>query len=86
MRPPKMTIAGLMVSIVAVAGGLAAYQSGRRHERAAIKPPPIVVYVTRSGERYHRTGCRYLRGGGVSTPVAEARVRYSPCLVCMPPP
>jgi hypothetical protein len=41
--------------------------------------------LTKSGSRYHREGCRYLRAGGVATPLADARVRYRACTVCRPP-
>jgi micrococcal nuclease len=42
------------------------------------------VYVTRTGTKYHRAGCRYLRGGGIPMPLKEAMQRYSPCSVCNP--
>jgi micrococcal nuclease len=44
-----------------------------------------VVYVTREGESYHREGCRYLRGGRMPITLEEARRRYKPCVVCIPP-
>lgn len=44
-----------------------------------------IVYVTRTGAKYHRAGCRYLRGRGIPMPLKEAVQRYSPCSVCNPP-
>lgn len=45
----------------------------------------ITVYITRTGKKYHRAGCRYLRRNMIPMKLSEARKRYSPCSVCMPP-
>lgn len=47
--------------------------------------PATIVYVTRTGDRYHRDGCRYLARSQIAMPLAEAARRYSPCSVCRPP-
>ena len=41
------------------------------------------VYITNTGRKYHRSGCRYLRESreGISLSKAEAR-GYTPCKVC----
>lgn len=45
-----------------------------------------VVYRTRTGERYHSDGCRYLKQSKIKTTVGEARkIGLSPCKVCKPP-
>ena len=43
-----------------------------------------VVYTTRTGTKYHRDGCRYLRASKIPIPLTDARRQYSPCLVCNP--
>ena len=44
------------------------------------------VYITESGSKYHRGGCRYLSHGKTPITVAEAKARgYKPCSVCDPP-
>jgi hypothetical protein len=54
-------------------------------------PAPVLraneetVYVTRTGEKYHRAGCRYLRQSMIPTKLSDARGRYAPCSVCRPP-
>jgi cbb3-type cytochrome oxidase cytochrome c subunit len=48
-------------------------------------PKSITVYVTRTGEKYHRDGCRYLRQSRIPMSLAEAAKRYGPCSVCKPP-
>jgi hypothetical protein len=51
---------------------------------ASIADP--VVFVTRTGERYHRGGCRYLRASCSPLRLGEAKATgYTPCLRCRPP-
>ncbi|HPO08470.1 MAG TPA: hypothetical protein PLZ55_07360, partial [bacterium] len=45
----------------------------------------IIVYVTRTGSKYHRDGCRYLSKSKIPMPLKEAAARYGPCSVCDPP-
>ena len=43
------------------------------------------VYVTRTGSKYHREGCKYLRGSQIRMSKKSARSGgYSPCSVCKP--
>ena len=44
-----------------------------------------IVYVTRTGKKYHRDGCRYLRKSKISMKLSEAQKRFGPCSVCWPP-
>jgi hypothetical protein len=44
------------------------------------------VYITRTGEKYHRSGCRYLSSSKIAISLADAKARgYTPCSVCDPP-
>ena len=43
------------------------------------------VYVTRTGRKHHRAGCRSLAKSSIPTPLAEAAERYGACAVCGPP-
>lgn len=46
----------------------------------------ITVYITETGEKYHRWGCQYLRQSCISISLAEAkRLGYTACKVCKPP-
>jgi hypothetical protein len=54
------------------------------------KSPPapakeITVYITRTGQKYHRAGCRSLRKSMIPVSLSEAKKRYLPCSVCSPP-
>jgi hypothetical protein len=44
------------------------------------------VYITKTGEKYHRSGCRYLSASKIAISLADAKARgYTPCSVCDPP-
>ena len=45
----------------------------------------IIVYITRTGSKYHRDGCRYLRKSKIAISLKEAKKHYGPCSVCEPP-
>lgn len=54
-------------------------------------PPPagqtdeLTVYLTRTGTKYHRAGCRHLSRSMIPVPLSEAKRSHSPCSVCKPP-
>ncbi len=43
------------------------------------------VYVTRTGKKYHRDGCRSLNKSKTAIPLVKARQKYGPCGRCNPP-
>jgi len=43
------------------------------------------VYVTKTGPKYHTTGCRHLSKSMIAMPLSDAAARYQPCSVCHPP-
>ena len=70
------------------------YQRQAREQKKGLwgDAPPMketkaadTVYVTARGKKYHRAGCRHLKGGGRAIPLVEARQKYQPCKVCRPP-
>ena len=44
-----------------------------------------IVYVTRTGSKYHAAGCRYLSRSRIPMALEDAAKRYGPCSVCSPP-
>lgn len=45
-----------------------------------------VVYLGKSGSRYHLKGCRYLKGAGKEITIGDAMKKgYAPCNVCKAP-
>ena len=57
----------------------------------AITPTPsapvtVTVYITASGEKYHNSGCRYLKNSKIAISLSDAKAKgYTPCSVCNPP-
>ena len=52
----------------------------------AVEPQAITVYVTKTGKKYHREGCRYLSHSKIPMSLKDAKAEgYTPCLVCRPP-
>ena len=44
----------------------------------------VIVYVTKSGTKYHLGHCQYLRKSRTPTSLDKARPQYSQCSVCRP--
>ena len=44
-----------------------------------------IVYITRTGECYHRGNCGYLRRSKIPMKLSQAKNRYRPCSRCGPP-
>ena len=52
----------------------------------AAADPETVVYITKTGEKYHRRSCRYLSKSKIKATLKKAKRRgYEPCKVCKPP-
>jgi hypothetical protein len=52
---------------------------------AAAPRASTVVYITRTGENYHRSGCRSLAKSRIEATLGEAVKRYGACAICRPP-
>jgi hypothetical protein len=49
-------------------------------------PIDVTVYITATGTKYHKDGCRYLSSSKIPIFLTEACARgYTPCSVCDPP-
>lgn len=45
----------------------------------------VTVYVTKTGAKYHRAGCQYLRQSQIAMKLSEAKKKYTACSKCNPP-
>lgn len=45
----------------------------------------VTVYVTETGNKYHKADCIYLSRSKTPMSLCEASKKYQPCLVCKPP-
>lgn len=65
------------------AGTAYTYPNRRPRPNGYSEPDPNrIVYVTRTGEKYHSGGCRYLRRSQIPMRWREAVQGYSACSVC----
>lgn len=63
----------------------AARRSQQAAQSSASQNTSYTVYITRTGEKYHRSGCRYLRQSKIAIDRSAAiRQGYTPCSVCNP--
>ncbi len=50
------------------------------------EPTSETVYITKTGEKYHRDGCQYLSKSQIEISLEDAIAQgYTPCSVCDPP-
>lgn len=87
----------LLIALLALAVGCGSQRSnqsarteqsvgGRTQTAPQSENDELTVYVTDTGERYHLSSCRTLRGNGRPISLGEARRRgYTACRVCQPP-
>ena len=47
-------------------------------------PVKDTVYITKTGKKYHRGTCRYLKKSKIAISRKNAMKRYQPCKVCKP--
>ena len=52
--------------------------------RMALRRKDTIVYITESGKKYHRSGCRYLSKSKIPIPLRRARSAHDACKVCRP--
>ncbi len=71
----------------ASAGGSATLGEAAEAEEAApgLEETTGIVYVTRTGHKYHRADCKHLRSVKFAMPLAEAMLDFAPCRTCTPP-
>lgn len=43
-----------------------------------------IVYLTKTGSKYHRAGCRHLSKSKIPCALEEVKLEYEPCSVCKP--
>lgn len=49
------------------------------------KPEDQIVYVTRTGAKYHLETCRSLSKSKIPIKLGDAVKKYTPCAICKPP-
>lgn len=59
--------------------------SGELESRSGGAVDETTVFVTRTGKKYHRDGCRSLARSKIPIALSEAVLRYGACGICSPP-
>ncbi len=60
-------------------------ESGASHAEEHVNKDSDIVYITKTGTKYHRAGCRYLSKSRIPISRKDAIARgYKPCSVCKP--
>lgn len=60
-------------------------EANQKTVQAEAQKKSVTVYITKTGEKYHRDGCRYLSRSKIAISLENAKRSYSPCSVCNPP-
>ena len=75
----------LFLLFIALAIPLTSFEI-RHYPTASIQPIEETVYVTKTGEKYHRANCGYLRQSKRAISLSDAKAAgYTPCSRCKPP-
>lgn len=78
-----LLFAWLLSCVLVGSGGMPAESPASRINLSQTKE--TVVYITKTGEKYHKDGCRYLRQSKIKTTKKEAiKNGYGACKVCKP--
>lgn len=82
MRYLRLLRPGLMFFLMVLSTILAA----RSSEATPQDSDELTVYVTKTGTKYHRMGCRHLKRSAIPIKLKDAiKAGYTPCSVCNPP-
>jgi len=93
-RRAKLRLAGVAVLVLGAVGyGWSKAMHSTPREGSSVGSSEVrrqrdsepIVYITRTGKKYHRAGCRYLKSSEEVT-LGDAQGRgLTPCSACRPP-
>lgn len=73
------------LKVKAVKDSASSNSSSRKKSSASTNDKSETVYITDTGSKYHRSGCRYLSRSSHSISRSDAKAQgYTPCSVCRP--
>jgi hypothetical protein len=77
MRLSRLAVAALMVLLGTVSDSAPPKEVGKQNSE--------VVFITKTGKKFHQVGCRSLARSSIKTTRAEALAKgLQPCHVCKP--
>ena len=85
--PPNVKYSSLFVSLQSQARAAHKGLWGLNVPNPSSKTPQTqTVYITKTGTKYHRDGCKYLIKSKIPISLKDAKAQgYEPCKVCNPP-
>lgn len=82
---PRIALVVLAITCLATASLFGAFLQVERESPSVRPTGAATVFVTRTGEKYHRETCRHLSKSKTAISLKDAAERYGPCSVCKPP-
>lgn len=83
-RSKVLIVFGVVVATVSCAMFLIR-ENDNRVKTAHVQRQTQTVYITRTGKKYHRASCGYLRQSKIPMELSDAAASYGPCSRCKPP-
>lgn len=81
----SFTISGASAGGSATLGSATLGEAAEAEDAPGLEETTGIVYVTRTGHKYHRADCKHLRSVKFAMPLAEAVLDFAPCRTCTPP-
>ena len=82
----KRYLLKFLVSVLCATISIVPSTAAQPAPKRAEQPKEQIVYITHTGKRYHRGGCRYLSKSKMPMSLSDAKQNgYTPCKVCHPP-
>lgn len=89
----RLSLSNVEVHRTDVEGTILAVSDGESIKIIPGKPTPcsvasdeIIVYITKSGRKYHQWGCRFLQNSAIPSSLLQVKKEgYTPCSACRPP-
>ncbi len=83
-QQPKAAASGNNVAAGSSAGTASGASASGNVTQPASEKQSTTVYITKTGSKYHRSGCRYLSKSKIAISLEDAKASYDPCSVCKP--
>jgi competence protein ComEC len=75
-----------LIAFLCLAGMPAVVPAQQPAPQKATDTKAQTVYITQTGKKYLRDGCRYLRNSRIPVSLKDAQAKgFTPCSVCRPP-
>lgn len=91
VNPPKTKKHVILITVLTIVVMVFSFYAGTQSVSVTSPATNIVteqsqykVCITKTGSKYHRENCRYVKGGYIEISLSDAKKMYSPCSICNP--